>query len=270
MQREPEEKDLLVDFEIQNLPDEYREYYRIKRHNFFASIQGQPELWNFFCKIDEIWKRDLSDLELGLKPETAFPLILYTSGHAKIRISMELAFSACLQESRSILRDGVESVAHAHHMLRDSGNIAVWMKKDEPNGKRAFKKVFEENKATNLFKGIKELHDKYGQLSEAGSHPTLQSWYNKVTTYETPSTKGLRMSYTGAPDARSFALELFSRLLTCYVMERTLFEDYKTRLQLDPELMEMRSKFEVFKEQTRRWIIKKYKPQPPPTNPAKP
>jgi hypothetical protein len=77
------------------------------------------------------------------------------------------------------------------------------MKKDEPNGKKAFKKVFEENKATNLFKGIKELHDKYGQLSEAGSHPTLQSWYNKVTTYETPSTKGLRMSYTGALDARS-------------------------------------------------------------------
>jgi hypothetical protein len=112
MAREPEDKDLLVEFEMNALPDDYREYYKIKRNNFFASIQNHPEHWKFFCMIDQIWKRELTNLEVGIAPETALPVMLYINAHSKIRISMELAFSMCIQESRSILRDAVESVAH--------------------------------------------------------------------------------------------------------------------------------------------------------------
>ena len=42
---EPKETDLLVQFEIDNIPTEYREHYRTKRNNLFASIQGLPEMW---------------------------------------------------------------------------------------------------------------------------------------------------------------------------------------------------------------------------------
>lgn len=267
MSKEPEEKDLLVEFEIKNLPDEYREYYKIKRNNFFASIQMYPELWTFFGNLDQIWKRELTDLEVGINTETAFPLMLYINAHSKMRISMELAFSMCVQEARSVLRDAVESVAHAHHMLRDPANLRVWLQKDEPGGKLAFKKVFQDDKAKNLFKDLAELHEKFGQLSEAGSHPTLQSLYNKVTFQTTASNKGMILNYTGAPDDRGFALELFSRLLTCFVMERTLFNDYEMRLKLDPQLIQMRREFESFKEHLRRNMITKYKVKRPATKP---
>lgn len=270
MPKEPEETDLLVEFEIKNLPAEYREYYTIKRNNFFASIQRHPELWTFFGKLDAIWKRELTDLEVGINLETAFPLLLYINAHSKMRISMELAFSMCMQEARSILRDAVESVAHAHHMLRDPANLKVWLEKDDPGGEAAFKKVFVDNKAKNLFKGIEELHEKYGQLSEAGSHPTLQSLYNKATFHETASSKGIVLNYTGSNDERAFALELFSRLLTCFVMERTLFEEYAARLTLDPDLERMRGDFEIYKERLRRHMIKKYDVKAPTTKPSKP
>ena len=107
MATEPEEADLLVAFEIQNITGDYREYYKIKRNNFLSSIQQFPEHWEFFCKLDETWKREISDLEVATDPDRVLPMVLYINVHAKMRISMELAFSNCIQEARSVLRDGV-------------------------------------------------------------------------------------------------------------------------------------------------------------------
>jgi hypothetical protein len=42
---EPQETDLLVKFEIDNFPAEYRAYYAMKRNNLFARIQGFRALW---------------------------------------------------------------------------------------------------------------------------------------------------------------------------------------------------------------------------------
>jgi hypothetical protein len=139
----------------------------------------------------------------------------------------------------------------------------IWAKKDEPGGKKAFKDAFENKKATNLFGGLTELYEKYGELSEAGSHPTLLSFANRVTIEDRDGHRHMIVNYSGAPDRRLFAIELFSRLLTCFVMERTFFEDYRTRLELDARLMRMREDFENFKEALRRAIISRYKIQPP-------
>src|ERR1700683_5398130 len=158
MQQLPEEKDLLLDFEIKNLPDDYREYFKLKRNNFFATIHNYPDHWKLFCMIDQLWKREITDLEIGISAETGFPIVLYMNAHSKIRISVELAFSMCMQEARSVLRDAVESVAHAHHMLRDPINLKTWLEKDDPGGEVAFKKAFVDKKATNLFKSIEQLH----------------------------------------------------------------------------------------------------------------
>jgi hypothetical protein len=60
----------------------------------------------------------------------------------KMRLSMELTFSAFIGEARSILRDAVEYVAHAHRMLRDPGNVAIWVaKNDGEQEKKKFKEV---------------------------------------------------------------------------------------------------------------------------------
>jgi len=203
-------------------------------------------------------------------PDRMFPIILYMNAHAKVRIGMELAFSNCMPEARSILRDAVENVAHAHHMLRNPANQLIWMKKDEPSGKKAFKKVFEEDKRTGLFAGLTELHEKYGELSEAGSHPTMQSFANRVSIEDREGQRHMIVNYSGAPDRRLFAMELFSRLLTCFVMERTFFDDYKSRFDLDTKLVQMRHDFDIFKENLRRILIARYKVQPPPTNPIHP
>ena len=270
MARDTDDTDLLVQFERDNIKDDYRLFYSIKRNNLFSSVQGFPELWEMFCRLDEIWRREVSDLEVGIDPNRMFPVVLYMNAHAKMRISMELAFSNCVPEARSILRDAVETVAHAHHMLRDPANQLIWLKKDEPSGKKAFKKAFKDDKKHGLFSGLKELHEKYGELSEAGSHPTMLSFANRLTIEDRGGQRHMVVNYTGAPDRRLFAIELFSRLLTCFVMEQTFFEDYKTRFQFDARLVQMRHEFEIYKENLRRILIAKHNIQPPAPTPAHP
>lgn len=114
-----DENTLLVEFERQHLPKDYREHYATKRHNFFASIQHFSEIWEFYLRLDAVWIRAFADLKVARDLGRVFPLLLYFNAHAKIRIAMELAFAVCMSEARSILRDAVEFVAHAHWMLTD-------------------------------------------------------------------------------------------------------------------------------------------------------
>jgi hypothetical protein len=73
----PIEDDLLLPFERENLPKEYKEYYGIKRGNFFASIQRFPEMWNYYMTLDMIWLREFDDLKPSADPDRMFPLILF-------------------------------------------------------------------------------------------------------------------------------------------------------------------------------------------------
>ena len=75
---------------------------------------------------------------------------------------------------------------------------------------------------------------------------------------------------SGIADEQSFALELFTRLLTCYVMEETFFTDFVARLKLDPQLVAMRMDFYKYKEELRQKIIKRYNIPAPQQQPTKP
>ncbi len=127
---EPQESDLLPPFESQHIPEDYREYYKIKRNNFFASIQGFPEMWKYYILLHGIWLREFGDLKPPGDVMQFFPMILFINAHAKMRISIELALSGCIAEARSILRDAVEFVAHVHRMLSDSQLQNVWLSKN--------------------------------------------------------------------------------------------------------------------------------------------
>jgi hypothetical protein len=188
----------LLAFETQNIPKEYLPYYEARRQNFFASIQGFPELWKMFTALDAIWLREFDDLKAVNDPNRLFPIMVYVSAHAKIRIAMELAFSACLGEARSILRDAIESVAHAHVMLVDSKLQKVWLSKDDGKvEEKAFTGAFVKNKTDRLFKGLKELHEKFGELSETGSHTTLMSMVGRLSFETNSMGMVLKMNYTG-------------------------------------------------------------------------
>ena len=254
---EPQESDLLVPFESQNIPADYKEYYKTKRNNFFASVQGFPEMWRYYTLLDAIWLREFGDLKPPGNVNQWFPLMLFFSAHAKIRISIELAFSGCLAEARSILRDGVESVAHAHRMLADPQLQIVWLSKNEDQ--QAFSDAFERHKKEGLFKGLEELHRTWGQLSESGSHATINAMCDRCVTRRSADgqPEAWEYRYCGV-DQRLWGMSLFSMLLTCFTMERTFFKNYEERLGLDHVLVQMRTEFERYKEQLREIVKRRY------------
>jgi hypothetical protein len=246
---------LLVKFEIDNISDEYREYYGIKRNNFFASIQGFPEMWEYYLQLDAIWVREFKDLKVVGDTRRMFPLLLYFNAHAKMRVAIELAFSGCMSEARSILRDAVEFVAHAHSMINDPILQKTWLSKND--GKVAleeFKDAFERHKKQGVFKSLDELHRTWGELSETGSHSNINAMVDRFVQITGGDHIEFRLNYTGI-EPRMAALSIFSMLLTCATMEQTLFGDYDSRLKLDNDLMRMRGEFERFKEQLRQTLI---------------
>lgn len=258
---ESQESDLLVAFEAQNIPGPYKEYYKTKRNNFFASVRGFPEMWEYYIRLDKIWLREFADVRPQGEADLAFPLILYFNSHAKIRVSIELALSGCLAEARSILRDAIEFVAHAHSMIEDPSLQEVWLSKNEEE--EAFTEAFERRKKEGLFKGLEELHAKWGQLSEIGSHATPKSLCDRFATVELKDgTREWRFNYCSV-EPRLWGMSLFSLLLTCFEMERTFFADYEDRLMLDPELVQMRAEFERYKESLRETLKMRYDVKPP-------
>ncbi len=259
----PKETDLLAKFEIENIPAQYREYYATKRQNFFASIQNFPELWRYYILLDSIWMREFDDLRVARDPDRMFPLLLYINGHAKMRVAMELAFSGCMAEARSILRDAIEFVAHAHAMLKKTGLQKTWLRKND--GKAAlekFKDAFDRHKSEGVFQGLDELHGTWAELSETGSHANLNAMCDRFVQVTSDDHIEFRLSYTGL-DPRMWPLSLFSMLLTCSTMEHTLFNDYDSRLKLDDGLRRMRDEFEAYKEQLREKMKARYGLQPP-------
>src|ERR1035437_3962552 len=74
---EPQESDLLVPFESQHIPADYKEYYKTKRNNFFACVQGFPEMWKCYVDLDAIWLREFGDLGHLGRVNQVFPLALY-------------------------------------------------------------------------------------------------------------------------------------------------------------------------------------------------
>lgn len=260
------ESDLLVPFESQHIPTGYKEYYKIKRNNLFASILGFPEMWKYYVLLDNIWTREFGDLKPPGNVHHFFPLVLFYNAHSKIRVSIELALSGCLGEARSILRDGVESIAHAHRMITDPKLQEVWLTKDEDG--KAFREAFDRHKREGLFKGLDELYRTWGELSETGSHTTLKSLCQRFTAVETEDGGQLwNFRYCGI-DSRSWGMSLFSMLLTCFTMENTFFGDYESRLRLDHVLVRMREEFQQYKEQLRRQLIVRYNVTPPSSGPV--
>ena len=148
---------LLLPFEREKIQGNYREYLRAKRTNYLANIDQNPDLWGMFAQIDGVWTGDLMALAEATDLRKYVPSVLYVNAHIKIRVAMELAFQSQMQEARSILRDAVEYVAHAHHMLKDPTHQVAWLEKDEPGKEQAFKKLFVENKKHGLFDGMGEL-----------------------------------------------------------------------------------------------------------------
>jgi hypothetical protein len=260
----PTEHGLLTEFERNTLAGRYKEYYVNKRHNFFSTIQRFPYLWNCFTQLDQIVEREFSSMQRVREPGIMFPTILYMNAHAKMRIAFELGCSTSLPEAHSILRDAIESAAHAHRLASDPKLLMPWMKKnDDEAAKKVFKQEFEHNKAKQLFKGLPELHKLWGQFSEFGSHTNMNSIVSRFVITQTETDLQFGLNYLGG-DPAIFVPALFEMILAFSLIEKMLFKLAQTRLALDPQLVDMRTEFEKEKEATRVLVIKTFGLKRPP------
>jgi hypothetical protein len=254
----------LVKFEIDNIPNDYREYYGAKRSNFFASIQNFGEMWDFYLKLDAVWVRGFADLYVARDPNGMFPLMLYINAHAKIRVAMELAFAGCMSEARSILRDAIEFIAHGHAMVSDPELQKKWLSKnDDAAALEAFKDAFERQKKAGVFKGLDELHKTWGDLSETGSHANINAVVDRFVQVTDDKHVTFKLNYTGVESERLWRTMIFTMLLTCSTMLATFLSDYDGRLKLDDTLMRMRQECDRIKEQLREMLKVRYKIEPP-------
>ena len=249
--REPIESDLLLKIEQEIIPSYYKEYYKNKRHNFFATIQQFSYLWDCYISLDKIWQREFETMENLTDPNLHFPLTLYMSAHAKMRVAFELACSACLAEAHSVLRDAVEATAHGHRLALNPHLLEVWLRKDNDEvASKRYKQEFEEQKATRLFDGLPRLHVLWKQYSELGSHTNVYSMAGRFQAKRTDTHLQFMCNYTGGrPEV--LAPALCEMILTFYHMEIALYEVCESRLKLDFEISQMRSKFHDEQERAR-------------------
>lgn len=266
MGREPTEADLLLPIESEKLRGDYKEYFKVKRNNFFGTIQKFPGIWRCFLLLDEIWMREFADLEHLCDPNQMFPGTLFMNAHAKIRVAFELAFSCCLGEAWDILRGAIESFAHGHKLIREPHLLNVWIEKD--NGKReaeAFKGVFERHRKANLFPsrhGLGRLHEYWCNFSEWGTHTTVASMAQRFESRETSADVEWRLNYTGADPVLS-ATSLMSMLCASNLMVEGVFGCFRARLQFDNSLINMRTEFQKQMVQLSKVLIKQFRLKPP-------
>lgn len=265
IQDEPRESDLLVPFEVENIPAEYRGYYTAKRANLQTSIQRFPALWKYYLLLDRIWLREFEDLNSARDSQRMFPLLVFFNAHAKIRVGMELAFSACMAEARSILRDAVECTAHAHLMTKDPELQKTWLNKNDAG--RAFEDAFVRNKKHGLFQGLDELHKFWEQWSETGSHSTINAMCDRFRIVESATHVQYVLNYCGV-EPRLWTTSVFSMLLASSLMEKVVFSDFESRLDLDDGLLRMRADAQLLKEKLRRDLITQCGIKRPPSKSA--
>lgn len=255
--------DLLFPVERKNIAEHYRPYYFAKRSNFFAGLQGSPDLWRYYQLLDKVLLEEFQDMATAHDPNRMFPLALFFNAHAKIRISVELAFARCMEEARSILRDAIETAAYAHYMHDDPKLQKMWWSKDDGlEAAKEFKEAFEKDKNNRSFRGLPELYEQWGHLCETGAHSTPKAVVSRFKIKETDKDIHYQLNYTGVED-REWEPETFTLLLTVSMIEKVVFSDYRNRLQFDENLMRNRSLAETLREKLRRYIIKKHNIQPP-------
>jgi hypothetical protein len=260
--------ELLFPFEKTHIPSQYRPYYAAKRQNLFANIQDHRELWDLYMELDSIWVRILETSSVNPTVERGLPLILFMNTHAKMRVAIELAFAGCMSEARSILRDAVEFIAHAHRILGDPKLQVLWG--DKLGAPDAWKKEFWDAKKDKLFAGLDELYGRWKYLSDLGAHANMEALVGRLVIRESDTDQIWRLNYFGGETGKEWVLGTFDLLLVCSAMEKTLFADLEGRLRFDAVLVDQRVRFNLRKEELRRVLIARHNVRPQKSSQASP
>jgi len=252
----------LLPFENEYFRTTYQEYFRGKRQNLFRTMTEFRELWDGLQLLNDIWVRELSDLEHLGDEMHLLPKLIFTAAHARFLTAIELGFSCCIGDAYSILRDGIEAVAHAHRIFKEPGAASAWINKHKGKAQEAaYKKIFEEKKKENLFPdehGLRQLHTYYAQFSELATHTSVTSVGKSFEDSSTAGTVRWGFHYFETNPQRLARL-LNALLQAASHMEEAFFGCFGTRLNLDPQLVKMRGQFHQIREQQRKYLRDTYK-----------
>jgi hypothetical protein len=248
---------------------EYQKYFKAKRQNFFLSLTAFHRLWDCLQLLNDIWMRGLSDVEHLHDQTLLMPKLIFASAHGRFLTAIELGFCACIGDAYSVLRDGIEAVAHAHKILKEPTTAGkAWLEKHQgKTQKAAYNKFFEEKKKQNLFPadvpGLNELHNYYQQFCELATHTSVTSIGKNFKDLSTKETMRWAYSYFETSPQRLAAF--FSALLQASAhLEEVFYGCFETRLKLDPELVRMRAEFLKIRRQETRRLMEVYKNAPSP------
>src|SRR5260370_6259788 len=246
----------LLPLEEQRFHYEYKTYFKHKRGNFLKSLTEFADLWECFQLLNDMWMREISDLEVLRDQHQLLPNTLFRAARARLLTAIELGFSCCIGDAYSILRDGIESVTHAHKISVEPSTATAWS--DKLKGKveeAAYDKIFTHNKKENLFPeqhGLRRLHVFYGQFSEMATHSGVASVGKSFKDLSTSEKLSWGFSYFET-DPQKLAIFLLTMLMVSSYMEEAFYGCYEMRLNLDADLGAMRARFNAMKSQQNRF-----------------
>jgi hypothetical protein len=203
-------------------------------------MQRHPHHWERFQLLDKIFLREIEDLRRVLNASHTVVVSLFIRAYSRIRLVPDLAFAGCLTESAEMLRGAVESVAQAHRILKDPDLAIVWLQKDrDKDALRHYKEAFEKDKKTRLFKDLPAMQYYWAEFSE-WAHSNVKSIRSRIEQGEESGTIMANFQFFEVDSAR--LVPAFNAMLDAIQhMETIFFDGFRTRLNLDVELLRMRT-----------------------------
>jgi hypothetical protein len=252
----------LFPFEQQNFHAEYQQYFGLKRGNLFRSITVFNGLWECFQNLDDVWHREIENLEASLATTQMLPSLMFRYAHSRFVMAMELGFSCCIGDAYSVLRGGIEAVAQAHKIHRQPDLTPVWTNKARGKTEmEQFKHAFEYNKEISLFPaehGLSELYIFWKQFSNLGPHSGVHSVGKSFEQVTTGETIGWNLNYFET-DPQRLAMYLFALFQASFHMEKAFYSCFESRLRFDMKLERMRGSVEQQKKQQWQHLSATYK-----------
>lgn len=238
---------VLLSFEDRNMSGEYRDYFIQKRKNYEVAIRDIPELWNCFQRLDEIWARSFSDLQIQTNRCEVLMSMLFRHAHGNFRIAFELSYSLAITQAWALVRTSIDAAVIAYKLHREPNLMKVWLNKDKGlNELKEYRKSFENDRKANLFPdghGLEELYKMYRFYSEVGSHPGFGSIALRLNSSVEGVQTNLNFTYLEVNPDR-IPSSIFMVLKSYVLIESVFFKCFQTRLHLDPKLDKMRLEFQ--------------------------
>jgi hypothetical protein len=161
-----------------------------------------------------------------------------------------------------LLRDAIEAVAYAHRIFKDPAAGDAWVSKHKEEAElEAHDRIFKWDKKKNLFRdevpGLKQLSFYYGQFCEVATHTSVTSIGKNFQDVSSDGEVRWAFHYFEQTPARMAGF-LSALLQVSAHMEEVFYGCFEVRLNLDPELVRMRTEFQKMRHQQSRFLYDTY------------